>query len=1553
MKRSRAVSEKHVRAKRPANRIEELDFLHKLGLLLARGTDLLTTLVALQNEILSLLEADALFVAFYDPATDIVEYPIFFEKKSPQKHPSRRLSDNPGLTGAVIREGGTLYLKDMWEEKIQERYAPVDENDLVLHTFLGIPLTVNEKIIGVLSVQSRRIDAYSKEQIRLMENMAVEAALAIDKMRLLDRLKKELEERRIAEGLIRRSEDKYRALAEQIPVVVYVDRADSTRDTIYISPNVQTLLGYSAEDWIAEPTLCSNLIHPEDRARVEKATAEAERSGKFALDYRYIDRNGHVVWVRDEAVLLKDSDGKPHVWQGVMLDITAQKLAEYDLRQFRELMDESNDAIYIIDLETSRYLDFNRSAYESLGYSREELSRLSLLDVAEHITSLDVWHQRVQLVEEKGGLIFETVYRRKNGTSFPVEVSARLWEYEGSRVIIAIVRDISERKAAEEVLQESDARMRMILESAIDGFISIDSGGAILEWNPQAAQIFGWSRQETIGRSLADLIIPESQREAHRQGMRRYFETGEGPYLNRRIEITAQHRDGTLFPVELAINVVPVKDGVTFGAFVRDITLKKQLEQERESLIGELEARRSESETLRESLASIAGRLEFSEIIEDILDQVKRVVPYDTASIWRIEGQMQQYVAGRNVPPEVVADRIAFEINPENSAYPILTGEVPYILNLNVQEELKDFQVPPHTYVQSWLGIPLKTRGQVIGLIALDGREKDQFNLRHAALATTFANQVAVALENSLLFSGLQTELSERKQIETDLRQRESILEVVADAANRLLKTPNWRAEIDGILQKLGATIRASHAYLFENHPLSDGTIGKSMRFEWTDEHVETDLGNPRYLNHPVAEHNFNSWLQQMQSGQPFVGDHKRLGKDELQTLVKEGMKALLDVPIYVEGAWWGIIGFDDMLVAREWTSAEIDALVAAANVLGAAIQRQKADAALRQREQSYRVLYETAQKQTQELALLSRVRNAIAQELDLPALLRSVVESIADSFGFALVSLYLIKDDALLLQHQVGYERVIPKIALTEGVTGRVAISGKPVLLEDVRTDPGFLGAVEGIVSEICVPLLDEGRVVGILNVESTKGVKLTETDMKLLVASSEHIGIAIGRARLYSNVQGELEARKRAEVEREKLIAELEVKNVESETLRESVAIVSATLEKDVAINRILEQLERVVPYDSASVQLINGDVLEIVSARWIPAGGEDSDSKFEISEAEPAYPVLLGNVPYVLYEDIQATVPAFRVSPHNKIHAWMAVPLKIKRQIIGIIALDGHRVGQFNERHAQLAVSYANQVAAALENARLYSDLQADLAIRQNLISELESKNAELERFTYTVSHDLKSPLFTIRGFLGYLQQDVISGDLDRLNSDIQRIADATDKMQQLLNDLLELSRIGRLMNEPQKIQFTSLVGEVIELLHGQIQQGGVRVVVQEEMPEVVADRQRLLEVVQNLVENAVKFMGDQPEPLIEIGQKGMENNMPVFYVRDNGVGIPPEHFERIFGLFNKLDPRSAGTGIGLALVKRIVEFHGGRIWVESEAGRGAAFFFTLPQPNSAVG
>ena len=242
--------------------------------------------------------------------------------------------------------------------------------------------------------------------------------------------------------------------------------------------------------------------------------------------------------------------------------------------------------------------------------------------------------------------------------------------------------------------------------------------------------------------------------------------------------------------------------------------------------------------------------------------------------------------------------------------------------------------------------------------------------------------------------------------------------------------------------------------------------------------------------------------------------------------------------------------------------------------------------------------------------------------------------------------------------------------------------------------------------------------------------------------------------------------------------------------------------------------------------------------------------------------------------------------------------------------------------------------------------------DITERRQREAELQQKTDELTRFTYTVSHDLKSPLVTIKTFLGFLDEDLRMQDHERIAKDIGFMRNAADKMTRLLDELIELSRIGRVVNAPVDVTLQALVKEALDLVAGRITERGVAVQVTEVPVTLHGDRSRLIEVFQNLLDNAVKFMGDQAQPRIAIEVEDTGKEL-VVVVTDNGIGIDPRHIHKLFGLFEKLDPGADGTGIGLALIKRIIEFHGGRIWVESPGlGRGTTFRFTVADMQRAA-
>lgn len=235
-------------------------------------------------------------------------------------------------------------------------------------------------------------------------------------------------------------------------------------------------------------------------------------------------------------------------------------------------------------------------------------------------------------------------------------------------------------------------------------------------------------------------------------------------------------------------------------------------------------------------------------------------------------------------------------------------------------------------------------------------------------------------------------------------------------------------------------------------------------------------------------------------------------------------------------------------------------------------------------------------------------------------------------------------------------------------------------------------------------------------------------------------------------------------------------------------------------------------------------------------------------------------------------------------------------------------------------------------------------------QSLMKELSEKNRELETFVYTVSHDLKSPLLTIDGFAGALKDDYSHIlDEDALQY-LSRISSAVEKMRDLINSLLEYSRIGRVTEEKHEHDFKTIVDSALDTFSDQIEKRGIKISMENEPTQICGERKRLIQLFETLIGNAVKYMNeDNPVPEIKIGHSTTAG-AKLYFVSDNGPGIAPEHHDRIFRMFERAAPstqKKEGAGVSLAIAKRIVETHNGKIKVTSTPNAGAKFSFTINQ------
>ena len=460
--------------------------------------------------------------------------------------------------------------------------------------------------------------------------------------------------------------------------------------------------------------------------------------------------------------------------------------------------------------------------------------------------------------------------------------------------------------------------------------------------------------------------------------------------------------------------------------------------------------------------------------------------------------------------------------------------------------------------------------------------------------------------------------------------------------------------------------------------------------------------------------------------------------------------------------------------------------------------------------------------------------------------------------------------------------------------------------------------------------------------------GVPLNEIrERMVMVAGFLIFGIIVSRI---------LAGRRRAEEALRRNEEEAKREGQENAIMAEIGLIISSTLNLEEVYIRFAEVVRKLIQFDRMAIHILNPqdhtfsitfvlgpDVAEREAGKVVALAGTATEwvlqNRSSLRILEENGKEGIGRMPGLL--------------PLNKagFRSMMFAPLISKDQVIGLLNIQTVKQSAYTERDLKLAEKVSMQISGAIANAQLFQEQKrAEEALAERTAQlertnrELVALNAELDDFTNVASHDLQEPLRTLTAFSDMLRKDLDQSLPERAAQDVGFITDAAKRMQTLIQDLLALSRTGRVAKKREKVSLGECADRALEALAIRMKETGAQIT-RDELPEVWGDFTLLTQLYQNLIGNALKFGGDQP-PVIRLTAEEWDGT-PVFGVKDNGIGIDFKYTQQIFQPFRRLHSRAQyeGSGIGLAICRKIVERHGGKIWVDSEPGKGAHFRFTI--------
>jgi signal transduction histidine kinase len=626
----------------------------------------------------------------------------------------------------------------------------------------------------------------------------------------------------------------------------------------------------------------------------------------------------------------------------------------------------------------------------------------------------------------------------------------------------------------------------------------------------------------------------------------------------------------------------------------------------------------------------------------------------------------------------------------------------------------------------------------------------------------------------------------------------------------------------------------------------------------------------------------------------------------------------------------------------------EIGELSSAFNTMAAELRQSQLEREEYARTLEQRVTERTAElsRRAMQLGINSLVTRQLSALLDLNELLAHVVNLIQEQFGYYFVGAWLMaeeKDGAVLRagSGRVPGPKVGTRISLeTDSLIARVCQSGTYRWVGDVRQSPDSLSPepLPGVSSEVVLPLCVGDQTLGALDIQSEQADAFRVDDVAILQTLAEQIAIAINNAQLY-----------RAEQARRQL----------AESLEQAGRELSSSLDLRRVPGRVLELLATVVPYERGAVLLAHGDVVRIIAQRGFPDAHKAIGLAVPIRPNDVYLQVVKANAP-VIIDDVTHS-PGWQQQDWLPINlSWMGVPLRAKDKVMGMISLTRRQASAFSGEDTQLAMAFVGQAAIALENARLYDELN-------RAYRTLKRMDKTKSDFINVAAHELRTPLTPIKGYAQMLQAlPKVAGDTYS-SSLVDGIVTSADRLQEIVNSMLDVSKIDSQTLEvvPEPLALATVIRRVQKEFGHTLSERNLTLTVSglDDLPKVEADPDLMFKVFYHLVVNSIKYTPDGGAISVA-GQVVSVNAKPMVevVVGDTGVGIDPAHHRLIFEKFYQTGEvafhssgrtkfKGGGPGLGLAIARGIVLAHGGQIWVESDGYDetrcpGSRFYVRLP-------